>query len=160
MIDRRKLLATGALLPFVLVGCGGKDASGNEPPSIKLGRDACDRCGMIISEERFASGIVDEKGNAETFDDPGEMVATIQEEGLNGRTAWVHGYPSMKWIHAEDAVYVVAKEAQTPMGTGVVPFDTNDDATAFATEKKGVVYTWDELLQNWKMESMMGTNRA
>ncbi len=155
MIARRKLLATGALLPFVLAGCGGKKASGTEPPAIKLGRDTCDRCGMIISEERFASGIVDEKGNAQTFDDPGEMVATVQEEGLNGRRAWVHGYPSMKWMNAEDAVYVVAKEAQTPMGTGVLPFDNESEATAYVTEKEGVVYTWEELLQNWKLNSTM-----
>ena len=157
MIARRKLLVTGALLPFALVGCGGKGASGSEPPSIKLGRDTCDRCGMIISEERFASGIVDEKGNALTFDDPGEMIATLQDEGLNGRRVWVHGYPSMKWIDAKNAVYVVAKEAQTPMGTGVVPFDNEAEASTFAEEKKGVVYTWEDLLQNWRLGSMMGT---
>jgi copper chaperone NosL len=156
MIARRKLLATGALLPLVLVGCGGKKASGSEPPSIKLGRDSCDRCGMIISEERFASGIVDEKGNATIFDDPGEMVASVQAEGSTGRSVWVHGYPSMKWLDANDAVYVVAKEAQTPMGTGVVPFDNDSEALTFAEEKEGSVYTWEELLQNWRLESMMG----
>lgn len=155
MIDRRKLLATGALLPVVLVSCGGDKASGNEPPQIKIGRDACDRCGMIISDERFASGIVDEKGKALVFDDPGEMVATVQEEGLNGRRVWVHGYPSLKWMNAEDAVYVVTKAAQTPMGSGVFPFDNQAEAAAFANEKGGDIYTWDELLTNWSLQSMM-----
>lgn len=110
---------------------------------------------MVISEERYASGIVDAKGNALVFDDPGEMIATVQEEGLSGRRVWVHGYPSLKWLNAEDAVYVVAKDAQTPMGTGVVPFDSSAEAAAFAAEKKGVAYTWEELLRNWRLGSMM-----
>lgn len=155
MIGRRKLLATGALLPFALAGCGGKEASGDEPPEIKIGRDTCDRCGMVISEERFASGIVDEKGNAQTFDDPGEMVATVQEEGLSGRKAWVHGSPSMQWMDAEDATYVVTPDGQTPMGTGIFPFDNETEAKSFAADNGGVVYTWDELLQNWTLDSMM-----
>lgn len=155
MMDRRKLLAAGAALPLVLVSCGGKKASGAEPPAIKLGRDTCDRCGMVISEERFASGIVEESGQALIFDDPGEMVATIQEQGENGRRSWVHGSPSMKWMNAEDAFYAVTREAQTPMGTGVVPFDDESEATAFASERSGVVYSWPELLKNWSLDPVM-----
>lgn len=151
MITRRKLLATGAVLPLILVGCGEKEASGDEPPAIKLGRDTCKRCGMIISEERFASGIVDKNGDAEIFDDPGEMVSALQEDGLNGRQPWVHGYPSLEWMHAEDATYVVAKGSPTPMGTGVFPFDNATDAAAFASENDGVVYDWNELLKNWNL---------
>ncbi|MCC6673917.1 MAG: nitrous oxide reductase accessory protein NosL [Thermomicrobiales bacterium] len=149
MTSRRKLLATGAALPFVLVACGGEKVSGNEPPSIKLGRDACQRCGMIISEERFASGIVDDKGKALKFDDTGEMVATVQEEGLNGRRVWVHGYPSVEWMDATTAWYVVTMDLPTPMGSGVFPFDTEADANEFANEHDAVVYAWDDLLANW-----------
>ncbi len=154
MTTRRKLLVTGAALPFVLVACGGEEASGSEPPSIKLGRDACKRCGMIISEERFASGIVDEKGNAQKFDDTGEMVATVQEEGLNGRRVWVHGYPSVEWMDAKTAWYVVTMDLPTPMGSGVFPFDTEAGANEFASEHNAVVYTWDDLLANWKFGAM------
>ena len=155
MTTRRKFLAAGAALPFVLVACGGENASGDEPPEIKLGRDACDRCGMIISEERFASGIVDSKGNALVFDDTGEMVATVQEEGLKGRRVWVHGYPSLEWIDARDAWYVVTMDLPTPMGSGVFPFDTEDDAKTFASEHDATVFDWDDLLANWKFEAMM-----
>lgn len=155
MTTRRKLLVTGMALPLVLAGCGGEKASGNEPPSIKLGRDACKRCGMIISEERFASGIVDSKGNAQVFDDTGEMVATVQEEGLNDRRVWVHGYPSLEWMDAREAWYVVTMDLPTPMGSGVFPFDTQDEAQAFASEHDAPVYSWDELLANWKFDAMM-----
>ena len=155
MTTRRKLLITGVALPFVLAACGGKEASGSEPPAIKLGRDACKRCGMIISEERFASGIVDSDGNALIFDDAGEMVATVQEEGLNDRRVWIHGAPSLEWMDARDAWYAVTMEMPTPMGSGVFPFDTESDARAFADEHAGAVFTWDDLLANWTFDALM-----
>lgn len=152
---RRNLLLAGASLPFVLVACGGDEASGKEPPSIKLGRDACKRCGMIISEERFASGIVDNKGKALVFDDTGEMVATVQEEGLNDRRVWVHGSPSLKWMDAREAWYAVTMDVPTPMGSGVFPFDTEADAKEFADQHAGTVYAWDDLLANWTFDALM-----
>lgn len=154
MITRRALLATGVVLPLALTGCGKDGKSSDDPPEIKLGRDSCDRCGMIISEERFASGIVDAEGNAQVFDDAGEMVATIQEEGLGDRRAWVHGFPSLDWIDATKAWYVVSMEMPTPMGSGVFPFDTEAEARSFAVEG-GTVFTWEELLENWTFEAMM-----
>lgn len=157
MITRRALLVSGVALPVLLVGCGDDGPSADDPPAIKFGRDNCDRCGMIISEERFASGIVDAKGNAEVFDDAGEMVASIQESGLGDRKAWVHGFPSLEWMDATAAWYVVTMEMPTPMGSGVFPFDTEADAQAFAAEQMGVVYRWDDLLKNWAFEAMIET---
>lgn len=110
---------------------------------------------MLISEERFASGIVDRNGKAVVFDDAGEMVATIQEEGLNDRRAWVHGSPSIEWMDARNAWYAVTMEIPTPMGTGVFPFDTEADATEFANEHDGVVYSWDDLIANWTLVPLM-----
>lgn len=155
MISRRNLIFAGAAIPLLLTACGGEEASGSEPPSIKLGRDACDRCGMLISEERFASGIVDKDGNALVFDDAGEMVATVQDEGLNERRVWVHGSPSLDWIDARDAWYAVTMEIPTPMGSGVFPFDTEAEANAFAAEHAGTTYSWDALLAEWSFTSMM-----
>ena len=155
MITRRALLLTGAALPFVLAGCGDEANSADDPPEIKLGRDNCDRCGMIISEERFASGIVDADGNAQIFDDAGEMISTVQQDGLGDRRAWVHGHPSLDWVDATKAWYAVTMETPTPMGSGVFPFDSEAEASAFAAEQSGEVYGWEDLLANWAFEAMM-----
>lgn len=155
MITRRSFVLVGASLPFLLAACGGKEASGEEPPSIKLGRDACDRCGMIISEERFASGLVDKDGKALVFDDTGEMVTVVQEEGLGDRRPWVHGSPSLEWMDARKAWYTVTMETPTPMGSGVFPFDAEADAIEFAEQHTGKVYTWDTLLAEWSFSQTM-----
>ncbi len=156
MITRRRFLATSATLPFLLVACGDDASSSDDPPEISLGRDSCDSCGMIISEERFARGIVDTNGDALLFDDAGEMVAVIQEEGLGDRRAWVHGFPSKEWMNASDAWYAVTMELPTPMGSGVFPFDTQGEAEAFAREQSGKIFSWDDLLENWAFDAMMG----
>jgi copper chaperone NosL len=155
-VTRRQLIAAGTMLPLVLAGCGGEGASADEPPDINLGRDACDRCGMIISEERFASGIVDDEGDALIFDDAGEMISVVQEEGLDDRRAWVHGYPSLEWKDAREAWYAVTMELPTPMGSGVFPFDSQSEAEAFTAETGGTLYAWEDLLENWTFDAMMG----
>lgn len=143
------------LLPVILgagllVGCG-DDASADEPPEIEYGKTECDRCHMIISDARFAAGLVAEDGEPIVFDDIGEMIAVVQEEGLNGRRAWVHDYDSKEWIDATGAIYVVSTEVVTPMGSGVSAFAARDAAETFAGMNAGQVMTWDEMLGEWTM---------
>lgn len=156
MTTRRWFLAAGLSLPVMLVSCGGEKASSADPPAIRLGRDTCRRCRMIISDARFAAGIVDANGNALVFDDAGEMIATAQEEGIDGRRLWVHGYPSLEWRDARESWYVVTMNEPTPMGSGVFPFDSEEAARAFIEETGGSSYSWDELFETWTFEPLRG----
>ncbi|HET8523016.1 MAG TPA: nitrous oxide reductase accessory protein NosL [Thermomicrobiales bacterium] len=151
-MNRRVLLMGAAVL--TLSACG-DSASADEPPKIGYGKDACDRCGMIISDERYAAAIVPEKGDTLLFDDSGEMIATAQETGLESRRAWVHDMHSKRWIDATRASFVVSETATTPMGTGVVAFQDAGDADTFAGEHDGSVLTWDQILRTWKIDPRM-----
>ena len=111
--NRRLFLGGVALAPLVLAGCGGEQADAAAPPEITYGRDVCSRCGMIISEERYAAGLVAGDGTAALFDDLGEMLQSVREEGLQGRRAWVHDWARWEWIDATSAVYVRG-EQETP----------------------------------------------
>jgi copper chaperone NosL len=144
-LTRRALLVASALAPLVLVGCGGQ-TSAQEPPTISYGRDVCQRCGMIISEERFAGALVTAGGDAALFDDVGELVLTVQEEGLDNRRAWAHDRGTGAWIDAVSASFVRGDAGATPMGTGVVAFAQRDDADAFTAEHGGSVMTWNEAI--------------
>ena len=144
-MTRRAFLATAALAPLALAGCGSQ-TSAQEPPAINYGRDVCQRCGMIISDERFAGALVAADGSAELFDDVGEMVQTVGEEGLQSRRAWAHDRNSAAWIDAVMASYVQGDAGTTPMGTGIVAFASGEAAQAFAAEHGGALLSWNDAI--------------
>ena len=151
MLRHVSLIILVMSIGFALVACGEEKADPDEPPEIAYGGDTCSRCGMIISEEKHASGIVDESGNAETFDDIGGMVSVLQEEGLGERRAWVHDYNTVEWIDATTAFYVVTEEVITPMGFGVLAFGTQEAAETFASDQTGMVMSWETMMSEWKL---------
>ena len=142
--SRRFFLGGVALAPLVLAGCGGEQADAAAPPEITYGRDVCSRCGMIISEERYAAGLVAGDGTAALFDDLGEMLQSVREEGLQGRRAWVHDWTGREWIDATSAVYVRGEQETTPMASGMVAFAARQDAEGYAAAQGAPVLTWDE----------------
>jgi nitrous oxide reductase accessory protein NosL len=111
---------------------------------------------MIISEERHAAGLVADDGTKTLFDDTGELIATVQTEGLNGRRVWVHDYQAVRWTDGEKAFFVVGSDdMMTPMGTGVVAFKVRDEADAFAASHGTTAMSWDNILQDWQIDTRM-----
>ncbi|MEZ4676418.1 MAG: hypothetical protein R2932_19510 [Caldilineaceae bacterium] len=80
------ILIVGILL-IVLVACGGATVTPDMPPEILYGEDVCDQCNMIISDERFAAGLVVELEPGEfehrIFDDIGDLLAYEKAHGEN-----------------------------------------------------------------------------
>jgi copper chaperone NosL len=130
-------------------GCG-EETRADQPPEIEYGVDVCSRCNMIISEERYAGGVVDENGDALVFDDIGEMIFVLQEEGLNDRRVWVHDANTLEWINGTEAFFVASDDVVTPMGSGVTAFAEKADADTFAAENAGKVMMWEEMLSDWE----------
>lgn len=146
-------LIIAAIAVLALGACGGPGAA-DQPPTIHYSRDTCLRCEMIISEARFASGLVAPSGNQRIFDDAGEMIEVIQQEGLNGQRVWVHDYQTSAWLDGTKAFYVAPQDVVTPMGSGLVAFGTRSAAEPFAQVHPATVMTWDEVLKNWTMPAM------
>lgn len=142
---RRGFLGGALLAPLLLAGCGGEQADAMAPPEINYGRDTCQSCGMIISDERYTAALVSMDGTTEIFDDIGEMIQTVRGDGLNARRAWVHDRNNREWTDATTATYVRGDEAATPMGTGIIAFAANEGAEAFVAEHESPLLTWDDL---------------
>lgn len=129
----KRFIFSCAVLLFA-AGCGSK--SGGGAPEIAFGKDPCSRCGMIVSEARFASGYRDAQGESVAFDDLGEAFEavgnTVGNDGGLLSKMYVAGMDDLKWLPMSEAHYVRVEGFATPMGSGIAAFSTAEQAGAFA----------------------------
>jgi copper chaperone NosL len=117
----------------------------DRPPEIVYGEDVCARCGMIISDERFAASLVVEKSpnvyEHLLFDDIGNMLMYAREAGEDAHfvSYFVHDYHSKEWLNAQDAHFVLSDEIQTPMAFGIAAFEEYSVAEAEAQKWHGSI---------------------
>ncbi|WP_300449691.1 protein NosL [Accumulibacter sp.] len=117
-MKRRRFLAAllGSGVGLSLTGCGGEPASG--PVAIKWDRDTDARCGMVISDQRFAAQIRDPEHKIWKFDDIGCAVFWLAQRTFDEQTAgtefWVADYRASGWLDARQAHYLPGKKS--PMG--------------------------------------------
>lgn len=126
------------LLTLALAAACRGDAPGS-PPRYAPGRDACARCGMAVTERRFAGGWVGADGASVVFDDPGELFAALTADPGLAPAAWVGDLETGAWTRAREAVFVRAPGFATPMGTGIAAFADRRRAEAFARSRPGAV---------------------
>jgi copper chaperone NosL len=120
------------LLLFV-TACSSKQVEEPQPPEISYGLDMCNACGMTLDDPRFASATLLKTGEYRKFDDIGDMIVFHMDHPDQQVAAWfVHDRDSENWIRAEEAVYVVSSEIESPMGHGIYAFETLEAAEAFA----------------------------
>lgn len=155
---RRTLIAGAALTPLavaLLAACG-RDDDGTQWPDgmlpIVWDRDTCARCGMAISDRRFASEVRGgPKKTAVKFDDIG-CAATWCSEKLRefpwlGDAAtrwWVADFASggTRWLDARSAHYVRGN-ARSPMGYDYAAHAaTQPGSLAFDEMSRSVAATW------------------
>jgi len=137
-VKRQAMILFVTLSLFLLSGCG-QAADTDNPPEIAYGQDVCERCGMIISEEKFAAAYWTEGGEARRFDDIGGMLAYISEESEDVASYWVHDFANGEWIRAEEAYYVLDSQLMTPMGFGIAAFADEEQAQALAHGQEGIM---------------------
>jgi copper chaperone NosL len=134
------------LLLLLFTAACSAGAATDRPPEIRYGEDACDHCGMIINEPRFAATYVTEDGETRRFDDIGNMMVHYAQYREDVATFWVHDYESEEWLQAEQAHYVLSSSIRTPMGHGVVAFDSANDAERLAGANDGRVLDFQQLI--------------
>lgn len=122
----KKLALTAAL---IFSACA---RSGSDLPAIHYGRDACARCGMIIGEERFASGYIGANGETVAFDDLGEFLAAVSKDPTLAAKSYVHDAQDGRWLRASQAVFVKLPGLTTPMGSGYAAFSSEAEAKEYA----------------------------
>lgn len=130
-----KLILTFVLL--ILASCDNE--KGLKPVDIHYGQDICERCKMIISEERFSSQMIFENGEVYNFDDIGGMISYVSENKINPekQKMYVKDFITTKWIDSEKAVFISVEKINTPMGFGLIAVSDKDSADKIISEHGG-----------------------
>ena len=132
-----------ALLLGASLGWGAGQTS--EPPRIRYGEEACDRCRMLITEARTAAALRTAAGDVQRFDDLDCLLRALAAMPGPVTQVWVHAYDTDRWLHADEAWYVVNPELMTPMGSGVAAFGTQASAEEAVRQPQGTVLRWADL---------------
>jgi nitrous oxide reductase accessory protein NosL len=142
------MLAAGAL-----IGCSRGELSG--PPELRVGRDECIECGMLIAEDRSSTAmLVDRRGRREyiMFDDLGCMLDFQREKGgpeadFKELELFVRDHPTGGWVPAAEAWYLLADRHTliTPMGSGLASFATEQTAREWHGRHGGELMRWNSI---------------
>jgi len=130
-----------ALLAGLVLLAACKDDNG--PVDVQYGREACENCGMLISDPHYATEL---RGGADNhvhkFDDMGDAVLWLDRKSGWSQTDlkefWVMNSDDAKtWLDARKAFYV---RASTPMdyGFSAVP-DQRDGAITFEEMRQTIL---------------------
>ncbi|HIQ29585.1 MAG TPA: hypothetical protein EYH45_03375 [Candidatus Caldiarchaeum subterraneum] len=146
------VIAVTAVIAFVVSVFFTSLPRGGEIPElvIHLDQDKCNRCGMLISDVRFAAAMfVEGELDFRKYDDIGCMLAeyiTLDKDMI--MEVIVHDYVSGEAVKVEEAWFVVAPRDKlvTPMGYGVAAFKNLEDAEQVAGEYGGEVMKWEGLV--------------
>jgi copper chaperone NosL len=140
----RRIWLAGLWMSVALAACAPGDGA-PQPPEISYGQDLCEACGMLIDQPQLAAATIDTSGAAHKFDDIGDMIQYHTEHPTVQAKAWfVHDYDTEAWLRAESAYYVFSADLHTPMGHGLVAFESETAALAFAEQRQAQVLSFDE----------------
>jgi nitrous oxide reductase accessory protein NosL len=143
MTTKIALTALSFLLTLT-AACAPKSGAAT-PPEIAYGLDLCEACGMLIDQPQLAAASIDTAGQPHKFDEFGDMILFHSENPTIQAAAWfVHDYATEAWLPAESAFFVYSPDHLTTMGHGLVAFETEADAAAFAEQSAGQVLSFDE----------------
>ena len=141
---RRKTGAAYVIWIFVLTTLGCQDKA-PMTPHIRYGEETCDRCGMIISEQRFASAYRTDENVMRKFDSLGCAVLHQSEENVSAEQFWTYDYYESTWLETTQAFFVESSDLLTPMGYGIVAVKTKHEAETLAQETKGQILEFSQL---------------
>jgi copper chaperone NosL len=139
---------------FVAIALLNMVSCGISPKPIDYGSDGCHFCSMTIVDRQHAAEIVTKKGKAFKFDAVECMVNHLKDIDVSIVELFlVNDFldPS-ELIDAKKATFLISKDIPSPMGEYLSAFESRNEAENVATENKGKLYTWEELLTKFKVQ--------
>lgn len=142
----------GLFLLFSLMVTLGFAACGNDgPQAIRYGQEQCVYCKMTISDARFGTQIVTNKGRAFNFDDVQCMIAFMKAGDVDQadiKEIYLPDYSNDNKLYPAKEMFLLRSEAlKSPMRGDVAAFITEADLEEARKIYGGEVLKWDDLLK-------------
>lgn len=142
----------GLILLFSLMVTLGFAACGNDgPQAIRYGQEQCVYCKMTISDARFGTQILTNKGRAFNFDDVQCMIAFMKAGDVDQadiKEIYLPDYSNDNKLHPAKEMFLLRSESlKSPMRGDVAAFITEADLEEVRKIHGGEVLKWDDL---WK----------
>ncbi|MCK6545472.1 nitrous oxide reductase accessory protein NosL [Myxococcota bacterium] len=118
------------------------------PVPIVHGRDTCARCRMHIAQHGFAGQMRDSDGTRANYDDVGCLLISVWKKHREVPQVWVEAHDTGKMTALLSATLVVDSRLATPMGYGIIAFESADAARGFVTEQGGAITPIEALLKD------------
>lgn len=87
----------------------------NAPPELHYDKEACDHCGMLISDPAHAAALTTPKGETLGFDDPGCLFSYMMKHPEKYTHMWFSD--GSRWYTEAEVGFSTG--ATTPMGSGL-----------------------------------------
>lgn len=149
-LARRSRWVIAALGTLAAAGCDRGTLTG--PPELRLGRDECGECGMLVNEDRCSCAVIIERdGHREyiVFDDAGCLLdfARSKLDGAKLSEAYVRDFESRQWIEGSMATFLLCDSLRmnTPMGSGILAFSSAVAAEAIRSRDGGDIHSLTSL---------------
>ncbi|MEW6506823.1 MAG: nitrous oxide reductase accessory protein NosL [Bacteroidota bacterium] len=141
---KKILLATIFLLVIsIAISC----QSGPEP--IAYGEDNCANCMMTISDPKYGSELISDKGKIFKFDSI-ECLAdySTKVDSKTVRSMWVTDFSAKgNFLNAKDARFLRSDNLRSPMGLNLSAHKNNEELNLVKSEVSGEIYRWNELVK-------------
>ncbi|MGV8915669.1 MAG: nitrous oxide reductase accessory protein NosL [Kaistella sp.] len=121
-IFKSLLLAGSALLVIACAKSG--------PQDFLVESDQCDNCKMTITDAKYATQLITEKGRIYKFDDIScmTMYESSEAEKAVNATKYVIDYPTGKFLELPKAHLITGGSIKSPMGGNTQAFETKEAA--------------------------------
>ena len=119
-----------ASLFTVIIAC-----SKSGPQEIAVGKDQCENCKMTITEAKYATQLITEKGRVYKFDDIKCMqdYATSNEDAATAKT-YVADFPSGQFFDSSTATFISGGSIKSPMNGNIQAYKDKVAAEKAAAE--------------------------
>lgn len=120
----------------------------NEPQPINYNKDECAHCMMIITDPKFGSELVTDKGKIYKFDSIECLADYVSvDRGFTAESLWISDYANPNTLtDAQTAFYIVSPQIESPMSMNIGGFKNEVDMKKVFAETKGQKMNWKDVV--------------